>query len=123
MWSEAICFLVAVVGTGAEKEYLAGIRQGRAEWLPAMRAIKKRALSIMSQSSMALAATRLNDADLPSGYAASTLVLARTLTQTMEARIPANPEEMRSFRRSLEVGGRRPPTGRFAPPSVLPAYD
>jgi Mg-chelatase subunit ChlD len=114
LWPEAICFLVAVAGTGAEKEYMAGIRQGRAEWLPAMRAIRKRAIAIMSQSAKTLAATRLNDAGLPSGYAASTLVLARTLTQTMEARVPTNAEEMRGFRRSLEAGGRRPPTGRFA---------
>jgi hypothetical protein len=114
-WSEAICFLVAVVGTGAEKDYLAGIRQGRASWLPAMRAIRKRAVAIMSQSTRSLAATNLNDVGLPSGYAASTLVLARTLTQTVEARVPANAEELRAFRRSLEVGGRRPPTGQFAP--------
>ena len=115
LWPEAICFLVAVAGTGAEKEYLAGIRQGRAEWLPVMRAIRKRAVAIMSQSTVSLAATRLNEAGLPSGYAASTLVLARTLTQTMEARVPTNAEELRGFRRSLEEGGRRPPTGRFAP--------
>jgi hypothetical protein len=115
LWPEAICFLVAIAGTGAEKEYLAGIRQGRAEWLPAMRAIKKRAVAIMSQNTRALSATRLNDAGLPSGYAGSTLVLARLLTQTMEARVPTNAEEMRGFRRSLEAGGRRPPTGRFAP--------
>ncbi|MFZ0768301.1 MAG: hypothetical protein WAM64_03665, partial [Acidimicrobiales bacterium] len=114
-WSEAICFLVAVVGTGAEKDYLAGIRQGRASWLPAMRAIRKRAVALMGQSTSSLAATNLNDAGLPSGYATSTLELARTLTQTMEARVPANAEELRIFRRSLDVGGRRPPTGHFAP--------
>jgi hypothetical protein len=113
-WPEAICFLVAVAGTGAERDYLAGIRQGRSEWLPAMRAIRKRAVAIMSQSTRALAATRLNEAGLPSGYASSTLVLARALTQTMEARVPTNAEELRGFRRSLEAGGRRPPTGRFA---------
>jgi hypothetical protein len=115
MWPEAICFLVAVAGTGAEKEFMSGIRQGRAEWLPAMRAIRKRAVSIMSQSTRVLASTRMNVDGLPSGYAGSTLVLARTLTQTMAARVPLNAEEMRGFRRSLEAGGRRPPTGRFAP--------
>lgn len=114
LWPEAICFLVAVAGTGAEKEFVAGIRQGRSEWLPAMRAIRKRAVAIMSQSTRALAATRLNEAGLPSGYAGSTLVLARTLTQTMAARVPTTAEEMRGFRRSLDAGGRRPPTGRFA---------
>jgi hypothetical protein len=113
-WPEAICFLVAVANTGAEREYLAGIRQGRAEWLPAMRAIRKRALAIMNQSTHCLASTRLNDQELPGGYACSTLVLARVLTQTMEARVPTTAEELRGFRRSLEAGGRRPPTGRFA---------
>jgi hypothetical protein len=114
-WSEGICFLVAVAGTGAERDYLAGIRGGRPEWLPAMRAIRKRALAVMNQSTRALASTRMNEAGLPSGYATSTLVLAQTLTQTMEARVPTSPEELRGFRRSLEPGGRRPPTGRFAP--------
>jgi hypothetical protein len=68
----------------------------------------------MGQSARSLAATRLNDEGLPSGYAGSTLVLARTLTQTMEARVPLSADELRGFRRSLEAGGRRPPTGRFA---------
>jgi hypothetical protein len=63
----------------------------------------------------ALGATRLNEERLPSGYANATVVLARLLTQSMDARPPTTPEELRVFRRSLEPGGRRPPTGRFAP--------
>jgi hypothetical protein len=114
-WAEAVCFLMAVLGTGAEKEYLAGIRQGRVSWLPALRAIRKRALAILDQQSTpSLGATRLNDEGLPSGYASSTLVLARMLTQSTHARVPVTPEELRAFRRSLETGGRRPPTGHFA---------
>jgi hypothetical protein len=114
VWPEGICFFIAVLGTGAEKEYLSGIRQGCSAWLPALRAVRKRAVAIFSQSTATLAATRLNDDGLPSGYAASTLVLARLLTQTMEARVPTAPEELRVFRRSLEPGARRPATGRFA---------
>lgn len=115
-WAEAICFLMAVLGTGAEKDYFAGIRQGRATWLPALRILRKRALSIFDQlSTDALGATRLNDEGLPSGYAISTLLLARLVTQTMAARVPTSPEELRALRRSLEPGGRRLATGHFAP--------
>jgi hypothetical protein len=115
-WSEAVCFLMAVLGTGGEKEFLAGIRQVEPAWLPGLRAVRKRALTILNGlTSNSLAATRLNEEGLPSGYANSTIVLARILTQTMLARPPRTPEELRSFRRSLEPGGRRPPSGRFAP--------
>ncbi len=34
-WAEAICFLMAVIGTGAEKEFLAGVRQIEPSWTPA----------------------------------------------------------------------------------------
>ncbi len=115
-WSEAICFLMAVVGTGGEKEYLAGIRQVAPSWMPGLRAVRKRALGLFdSFTSANLGATRVNDESLPSGYANATVVLARLLTQSMMARPPKTPEELRAFRRSLEPGGRRPPTGRFAP--------
>jgi hypothetical protein len=115
-WSEAVCFLMAVLGTGGEKEYLAGIRKVQPSWMPGLRAVRKRALSLMGGfSNAALGATRLNDEQLPSGYANATVVLARILTQSMAARPPTSPEELRAFRRSLEPGGRRPPSGRFAP--------
>ena len=115
-WGEAVCFLLAVLGTGAEKEYLAGIRQGQSAWLGGLRAIRKRALTLVEQfSTPLLGATRLNEDGVPSGYAVSTLVLARMLTQSLAARAPVTPEELRTFRRSLEVGGRRPATGQFAP--------
>jgi hypothetical protein len=115
-WSEAICFLMAVVGTGGEKEYLAGIRQVAPSWMPGLRAVRKRALGLFdSFTSANLGATRLNDESLPSGYANATVVLAGLLTQSMMARPPKTPEELRAFKRSLEPGGRRPPTGRFAP--------
>ena len=114
-WAEAVCFWVAVLGTGGERDYLAGIRQVRSEWLPALRAVRKRAAAIFNQSTSVLAATRLNSDGVPGGYGRSTLALARALTLAMEARLPATPEELRAFRRALEAGGRRPATGRFAP--------
>lgn len=114
-WSEALCFLMAVLGTGGEKGFLAGIRQIEPSWMSGLRAVRKRALGLMdSLPSASLGATRLNEEQLPSGYANSTVVLARLLTQSMAARPPTTPEELRTFRRSLEPGGRRPPSGRFA---------
>ncbi len=115
-WSEAVCFLMAVLGTGGEKEYLAGIRKVQPSWMPGLRAVRKRALGLMGGfTTTALGSTRLNDERLPGGYANATVVLARVLTQSMAARPPTTPQELRAFRRSLEPGGRRPPTGRFAP--------
>jgi hypothetical protein len=115
-WAEAVCFLMAVLGTGGEKEYLAGLRQLEPTWMAGLRAVRMRAVGLMNGLSTAsLGATRLNDEQLPSGYANSTVVLARILTQSMVARPPSTPEELRAFRRSLEPGGRRPATGTFAP--------
>jgi len=114
-WAEALCFMLAVLGTGAEKDYLAGIRLGCPSWLAPLRAVRKRALTVFAQSTHTLARTRFNDEGLPSGYACSTLVLARALSRAMEARVPMVADELRSFRRSLEPGGRRPATGKFAP--------
>jgi hypothetical protein len=114
-WEEALCFLMAVLGTGAERDFFNGIRQGAAPWLPALRNLRKRALEIFSLDTRVLGATYLDDSGLPSGYACSTLVLARLLTQSAAARVPTSADELRAFRRSLEVGGRRPPTGVFAP--------
>jgi hypothetical protein len=113
-WGEALCFLMAVLGTGAERDFFNGVRHGASPWLPALRNLRKRALEIFSLDTRVLGATHLDDAGLPSGYACSTLVLARLLTQSAAARVPTSAEELRAFRRSLEVGGRRPATGVFA---------
>jgi hypothetical protein len=115
-WAEAVCFLMAVVGTGAEKDFLSGIRQTRPSWLAGLRAVRKRAQQLLvALDTRALGDTRLNDEGLPRGFADFTVVLAKILTQSMAARAPVSPEELRRFRRSLEPGGRRPATGRFAP--------
>ena len=114
-WGQAACFLFAVLGTGAERDYLAGIRAGSPSWLPALRALRKRAHQLVADySTTALGATKRNSDGIPQGYAQTTVVLARLLTQSMVAQVPADPEALRRFRRSLEPGGRRPPTGQFA---------
>jgi hypothetical protein len=114
-WSEALCFMLAVLSTGSEKEYLAGVRQVQPTWMAGMRAIRKRARGVVdAHATASLGATRLNDDQLPAGYANVTVVLARLLTQSMAARPPVTPDELRAFRRSLEPGARRPATGRFA---------
>jgi hypothetical protein len=114
-WAEAVCFMLAVLGTGAEREFFAGIRQGNSSWTTPLRAVRKQTLAILNQSTASLASTALNDSDLPSGYASSTLPIARMVTNVLAARVPVTAQELRSFRRSLEVGGRRSPTGVFAP--------
>jgi hypothetical protein len=61
-----------------------------------------------------LGSTQLNDDDVPRGYANATMTLARVLTESMSARPPRTTDEVRAFRRSLEPGGRRAPSGQFA---------
>jgi hypothetical protein len=120
-WGQAVCFLLAVLGTGAERDYLSGIRSGDPSWLPGLRAVRKRALAIMDCCpTPLLGATKRDEDGVPGGYAASTVVLARVVTQTMAAVAPVGPEALRQFRRSLEPGGRRPPTGTFAGLSFAP---
>ena len=114
-WSEAVCFMLAVLGTGAEREFFAGVRAGNKSWLPPLRAIRKRAVAILDQSTAAIAQTMLNGDEVPAGYATTTLVIARMVTSALTARVPTTPEQLRAFRRSLEAGGRRPPTSVFAP--------
>jgi len=114
-WPEAICFLVAVLGTGAEREYLAGVRKSRPEWSMGLRALRKhvhRNLEILPLS--VLGDTAIVEG-VPVGYARSTMVVARLLTRAMSAQAPVDAESLRIFRRSLEPGGRRAPSGRFAP--------
>lgn len=121
-WDQAVCFLLAVLSTGGERDYLAGIRRLRPEWMPGLRAVRKRALEVVRPlSTHALGSTSLDESGAPLGYARVTIPLARLLTQAMAARHPEGAEALRAFRRSLEPGGRRAPTGRFAPLVVAPS--
>ncbi|MFI5036722.1 MAG: hypothetical protein ACHQFZ_11035 [Acidimicrobiales bacterium] len=114
-WAQAVCFLLAVLGTGAERDYLAGVRAAQPTWPPAMRAIRHRVLEIVGGlATSSLGATDLTEESVPRGYARSTVLVARLVTPLMNARVPVGAEALRAFRRSLAPGGRRPPTGRFA---------
>ena len=114
-WDQAVCFLLAVLGTGGERDYLAGIRRWRPDWMAGLRAVRKRALAaVAGLSNAALGATTLDESGSPAGYGRVTVPLARLLSQAMSARPPVGADALRAFRRSLEPGGRRAPTGRFA---------
>lgn len=124
-WAQAICFLLAVLGTGAERDYLAGVRAGDPTWPPALRAVRRRVVEIVGGlSASSLGATDVGDDGVPRGYARSTVLLARLITPLMAARVPVGADALRAYRRSLAPGGRRPPTGRFAPLVLahLPAH-
>ncbi len=115
-WDEAVCFLFAVLGTGAEKPFLAGLRRERPEWMPGLRALRRRALVHVERlDNRALASTQLDASGAPEGYARVTIVLARLASQVMHAPAPQGEDALRAFRRSLAPGARRLPTGHFAP--------
>lgn len=121
-WGQAVCFLLAVLGTGGERGYLAGIRRSRPEWMAGLRAVRRRALSVVGDlSNTTLGATTLEESGAPSGYVRVTVPLARLLSQAMSARPPVGADALRAFRRSLEPGGRRAPTGRFAELVLAPS--
>ena len=114
-WGEAVCFLLAVMGTGGEAEYLRGIGAGDAMWPKALRAIKKRVLSMVEGLDVArIADTRLDGDDVPEGFGAVTLPIARLLSRSMGAAVPHDAVTLRIFGRSLEASSRRAPSGVFA---------
>ncbi len=115
-WAEAVCFLLAVVGTGAERDFMSGVRRGDASWTAPLRAVAARARTIVrGAGAPALGATEIGADGLPAGYGAFSVPLARLVTSVRDARVPRDSEELRRFRRSLLPGGRRPPSGHFAP--------
>jgi hypothetical protein len=115
-WDEVACFLLAVMGTGAERAFLAGVRHSQPEWMGALRALQRRVRTIADDcATPVMSSTRLGEDAVPQGYAAMTVVVARLVTSVLSARIPVGATALRHFRRSLETGGRRPPSGRFAP--------
>ena len=109
-WSEALCFMLAVLATGSEKEYLAGVRQVQPTWLAGMRAVRKRALGVVDAlASASIGATKLNGEHLPSGYADVTVVLARLLS-SVNGGTPAA-DARRASRLSSIARARRTSTG------------
>lgn len=114
-WGEAVCFLLAVLGTGAERDFLSGIRAGRPAWVAPLRALGKRAVEIVrSGDTNDVASTTCTVAATPDGYANFTIPVARLLTQSMHVVAPEDAEALKKFRRSLQPGARRPPSGKSA---------
>lgn len=114
-WDEAVCFYLAVLGTGAESPYLRGIRSAQPSWPAALRALKKRVLGIVGELECErIADTDLNDEGLPRGFHEVSMPIARLVSRSMSAEPPQNAESLRVFRRSLEPGARRAPSGNFA---------
>lgn len=115
-WDEALCFLFAVLGTGAEKPYLAGIRSQQRAWVAPLLAVVKRVRSVMGTTAPeTFGSTIATPAGLPDGYLSYTVPMAKVISTAMQAKPPQSSEELRRFRRSLEPGSRKPPTGAFAP--------
>ncbi|MHB1088264.1 MAG: hypothetical protein ACYC19_05815 [Acidimicrobiales bacterium] len=113
-WGEALRFLLALIGTGGEREYLAGVRRAQPTWIGGLRALKKRVLRVLDDfTTSELGETRDDDEGLPRGYAA-TLIIARIVDAAAMTMVPVGAGALRQFRRSLEPGARRAPSGRFA---------
>ena len=115
-WPEAVRFVLAVIGTGAEREYLAGIRVAQPTWMAGLRAVSKRARKLVDVLRVdELGDTSIDEEGVPRGFANVTVVLARMLDRAAGSQVPGDTDSLRLFRRSLESGGRRAPSGVFAP--------
>ncbi len=114
-WPEAVRFLLAVLDTGAERDYLAGVRISQPTWMPALRTVRKRVLKFATTLSVSdLSDTSLDEHDVPGGYANVTVTLARIVDRAASSQVPSDADALRVFRRSLEPGARRAPSGVFA---------
>lgn len=117
-WADAVRALAAVHGTGASKPWFTGVRAARPEWVKPLRLIDKAIAKLLTRYAVeVVASTRIDDrvsAVLPEGFRETTIPIAQLIERYSDAAVPSAPEELRAFRRSLEPGARRPPTGQFA---------
>ncbi len=115
-WGEAVCFFLAVLGTGGELPFVKGVRSRQPSWPSAFRALKKRVGDVvMSMEPSRLGDTEINAEGFPGGFVEVTVVIAKLLSRSMGAAAPDSPDTLRVFRRSLEAGSRRAPSMAFAP--------
>jgi hypothetical protein len=114
-WDEAVCFYVAVLGTGAETDYLKGVRATQPSWPPILRALRKAVLGVVTdQGAAEVGDTALSDEGYSTGFERVTIPVARLITRTIGTAPPTDAEGLRRFRRSLEPGARRAPSEVFA---------
>lgn len=114
-WAEAVCFYLAVLGTGAEPPFVKGVRSMQPSWPAALRAIKKRVATMVDTlDTTQVAETTPNERGIPDGFDVVSIPIARLVTRSMGAAAPDTTDALRVFRRSLEPGARRAPSGAFA---------
>ncbi len=115
-WDEALCFWLAVLGTGAERGYLAGIRRHSPDWASALRAVRTRVLTLVKDRGPAeLGSTVLGSEGLPLGYTEVTIPVARLVSSLLGKPPGAGDEGRRRVRERLRTPpGRLVATGRFA---------
>lgn len=112
-WPEAVCFYLALVGTGGEKDFLSGIRASQPTWPKALRALRKEVMTLVERTSIgAITATPRDVA--ASGFELLTVPIARLADRAAGAHAPHDDDSWRAFRRSLSPGGRRAPSRHFA---------
>lgn len=113
-WAEAVAFFLAVAGTGAEGEYLKGVRAAQPSWASALRSLGKKLRALVEPLATSdVAGTDVVDG-LPRGFSMVSVPAARLVTRFAGAAAPRDALEVRGLTRSLEPGSRRPPSQRFA---------
>ncbi len=115
-WDEALCFWLAVLGTGAERGYLAGIRRHEPDWASALRAVRTRVLGIVKNRGPAeLGSTSLGGEGLPRGYTEVTVPVARLVSALLGQPPGGGEEGRRRVRERLRASpSRLVATGSFA---------
>ena len=110
-WREAVAFFVAIRGSDGEKEFLAGIRSQRPEWVRALRAVKKEVDGLFDRVGLTALTSTLEES---SGFAHTTVPLARLIDRVAGSAPPHDDESWKRFKKSLGPGARRAPSGKFA---------
>ena len=111
-WHEALRFMLAVIGTGGTRDYMAGIevpnRRGLRDYGWSARGCCE---SLSDMTTEGLSDTKVDADRLAAGYVNATVSVARIVDLAAHARAPVGADELRRFRRSLEPGGRRAASG------------
>jgi hypothetical protein len=117
-WERTVYFLAAVMGTGAERAFLRGVRAGAPGWTKGLGVLRRRVRALLAGCDTAeLASTRRvseEPASAPHGFVAVTVPVAQLLARVAESAVPRTDEDLARLRRSLGPAARRLPTGQFA---------